>query len=187
MAELFQLNLDRIIKALGLKEQIGRELRDGVVMVLDVTRFIDLQTAATPAPTVPPLALKTRVIPIAQPAAGADWTFTVANGVRWNLRLIHAKLVTTTAVSHEVEITVTDSDGNAGQFVNLNATAAAAATYFFGWVFGGSNDQVFNSRFRMALPPMNLRQGTTVNVQSALAAGDQWSQVFAIVEETVDA
>lgn len=56
MPEIYKLDLNQLVKALGLHDQFVRELsNDGIIPVLDVTRFVT-GALTTPAPSPTPLA-----------------------------------------------------------------------------------------------------------------------------------
>ncbi len=118
-----------------------------------------------------------------QPAAGADWSFVPSNGDRVKLLSITAKLTTAVAVAtREVDLTVTDTQGNLIGLDRASASQVASLTYSYSWRpsdvsygFTTGDTVVANSCPGFFLPP-----GTTVaSSTGAIAAADQWSSVVA--------
>lgn len=126
-----------------------------------------------------------QVIPVAAPAAGAQWTKAVPGDQAWIIRSVLAKLVTSgVAGTRSIALTFDDQ-------TNVFAAATAAATQITGltqtyaWMtdFGPNAVGVAGGFVSSALPELVLPPGFRINsAASAFDAGDQWSGIFLLVE-----
>lgn len=187
--ELYHLNIDKLIRALGLRENFNRELAEGVVLTLDITKYIDPTIDATLTAPIVPTKI-TRVVLVPTPSIGGEWTLNVPAGVRWNVRMIDATLTNVTLIAKFCDLIITDAAGNATNHLAQFGIAAAAATQFFSFIFSGVNDNQqprgAGAVTRMAVAPMELGGGSSIRSSSGVSATDQWSAIRAIVEEIPD-
>lgn len=126
-----------------------------------------------------------RVIQVAQPAAGLDFTATVPAMARWRVQCLQAQLLTSAVVANRVpHLVITDGQGHTmynfpspGNQVPSTTFQYSAGTTIVTTQFDGA--QV------LVLPyPMKLLQGWTIGMLStALQAGDQWSNIVIHVKE----
>jgi hypothetical protein len=130
-----------------------------------------------------------RAVPIANPAAGADWSAAVPTPYSW--RLISASALLTTAAgggNRTVRGLLQDGLLNIlwqGCAQTVHA-GGLAVQYSFGCV-GYSVPAVVTTGY-VALPcGVNLPAGFRFGVSTAgLAAGDQWSNIYLLVEQWID-
>lgn len=127
-----------------------------------------------------------RIIDVAQPAAGADWSTVVPGGVMWHLESV-AALFTSSAVAGNRSIRLR-ANGDGRVLASLGATGviAASLTHTISWVrgagystnLGGPGGQT------MGLWEMLLQPAWTVG-PSTLAGdvGDQWTAIELYVIE----
>jgi len=125
------------------------------------------------------------VVPVDEPAAGADWSLTVPAGHLYHLVAVYGILTTDANVANRRPfLGFTD-----GQVTYLTippvAAIAASTTEYLNWTEHGD---AYNSApcQMMGLPELTLEPGwtiapTTVNVQ----VGDQWSSVALLVIDTM--
>lgn len=125
---------------------------------------------------------------VTNPAAGADWTFTVPNQSRMRVTSFNANFTASAAVANR-QVTVSVDDGANIYWqhdVAVNITAGQA-----GSIFGTGTNATTGANpllLSVVLPPnLNLPAGhrirsNTVNIQ----AGDQWSAIWFGVEEWLD-
>ncbi len=180
--EVFRLNLERLMRALGAKENLDRELQDGITMVIDVSQFLDgaLTGPAGSAGAVSPLL---RYIAAPAVAAGADWSISVPAGVRWRVVYLSGRLTTAVAVANrQPNMTVTTpiptTLGHLSPFVQ-----AASLTVTWKW-FPGAPDFSAQGVNDVAFPPESVLGGFSIGpVTAALQAADQWDQMGALFEE----
>ncbi len=125
----------------------------------------------------------------ANPAAGADWTFTVAAGQRLRLESLSAQLVAANAgVARAVELIVDDGvnvllrvAANATQPINTTARYSIGALSTPSTII--ATDLIINIPTPLILEPGWRVRTNTVNINPA----DQWSAIWLNVEEWLDA
>jgi hypothetical protein len=127
-----------------------------------------------PAPVVQ------RVVPIASPAAGADWSVTVPGESTWALASVSATLVTSAVAGARAPIfTVTDGSSVLWR-VAPGTTQATALTVTYSWLpeMGAPDTTITGGQLQVALPPTYLQPGNVFRVATALLdVGDQWSAI----------
>lgn len=127
-----------------------------------------------------------RIIPIASPAAGNEWSITVPGGSIWSPIGITYRLVCSAAAANRVS-TVAFTDGST-TFGQCSPSVLQVATQSFryslwrglgqGSVSAGASIQV------ASLPELWLPSGFTIaSLTSAIDVADQYSAVALIVEE----
>jgi hypothetical protein len=118
------------------------------------------------------------------PAAGADWTFTVPAGKVWEVISAFAVLVTDATVANRAARLVV-GDGVA-TFLSIAPAGvqAASLTYRYAWVAVGVAYQTANGQVA-ALPRLVLEPGWTLGTSTeGLVAGDNWGVPSLLVLET---
>lgn len=127
-----------------------------------------------------------RVQPVAQPAAGADWSVTVPAGVLWELLAVRGLFTASAAVANRVPVLGFGSEGvTAAQVpVAANITAGQAITVTWAQVGAALAFGLFQI---VPLPRVILEPGDTIGTATgAIDVGDQWSAVrLWLVETTV--
>jgi len=126
-----------------------------------------------------------RVFPVAQPAAGAEWTLTVPDRVTFRILSIRAQLVTDANAANRLVRGLVTSP--AGQFVyhtEAGLVQIASLTRQYCWS-NNPYDLAALSPFRQLPLPADLwlrSQFTFTPSTQALQATDQWSGITALVE-----
>ena len=124
---------------------------------------------------------------IANPAAGAEWTFTVPAGQVMEILSLHWVLATSAAVANRVSgFEILDGAGNVVGIWRGGAVQAASLTenYSIG-PFDGQSDP--NGNFGAIIVPapqgLHLPAGFTIrSLSQNLQAGDQYSQIWMAIE-----
>jgi hypothetical protein len=133
-----------------------------------------------------------RLISVAQPATGAEWTLTVQNGARWRVMAIESKLVTAVAVANRIsKVQYFDGISGLSFYTAVPDQAVAAATTAQICAAPGANTTIPElATVNQALPIDLVLSGlnpTTINsLTTGLQAGDQYSSVSVLVEEWLD-
>lgn len=181
-AEVFRLNLERLVRALGLKENLSRVLDDDIKMVVDVSQFLDQALTGLPG-NIGAASPLLRYVALANPAAGADWLITVPAGVRWRVLYLSGLLTTSAALGNRIpNMTVTTPiPTTLGHFSPFVQGPSSAVTWKW---FPGAPDVSLNNVNDAAFPPESVLGGFTVGpITGGLAAADQWSALGALFEE----
>ena len=123
-------------------------------------------------------------VPVADPAAGADWSAQVPAGVLWRPVAVRATLITSADVADRLPVLAVDT-GN-GTFLSIPATAVQAASlaWLYSWPVHGNAYQV--TTYAVAgIPELVLQAGWSLGVATDnLQAADQWSGITLHVVET---
>lgn len=131
-----------------------------------------------------------RVIPVASPAAGAEWAVVVPGGVIWYVQSVTAILTTSAAgVVRSSVLQLFDGERVLGQFPSGGSQAATTAVAQT-WAKGITTNPLAAATRPIAagfpsvplLPSWQMRVTTTL-----LDVGDQWSGIFAYVLEVIEA
>jgi hypothetical protein len=123
---------------------------------------------------------------IANPAAGADWTFKAPGGFYWRITSIVARLVTSAAVANRV---LTLRAGDQTNFWYAQETPLAVpqnTTVDFCAHTGGGGTSGTALTLVLALPSeglLLLPGNQLVSVTTAIDVADQWSDVIAMLDE----
>jgi hypothetical protein len=130
---------------------------------------------------------------ITTPAAGADFTINVPNFMRWRIISLRATLVTSAAVANRAAILQFNNAGN----VLYNACAAnlQAASLTVGYSWGAGVTTLLATvgattpNAETSIPvDLTLSAGMTItSTTQNIQAADQWSAIFMLIEENVDA
>jgi hypothetical protein len=128
-------------------------------------------------------------VTVGNPAAGADWTFTVPNAVRWRINSIAAVLTTSATVASRLpQLTVQD----VGALTTYKAAANSLITASLVTLVAAAPASIGSS---VAVPPAQavliptpsdfiVEAGWIIQTNTvALQAGDQWSSININVEE----
>lgn len=118
-----------------------------------------------------------RTVALANPAAGADWSYTVTQvGL---LVAAHAILATSAVVANRVpNLSLFDAGGNVMAEVASPSAQTAGITWRYSW-FGGTTQEQNNGRVVIPLP-LSLVLGVGFRfaiATSGLDVGDQWSNI----------
>lgn len=133
-----------------------------------------------------------RVITVAVPATGAEWTQTVQNGARWRIMGIEAKLITAVAVAARVpKVQFFDTLSSLPFYTAVPSQAVAAATTVQVCAAPGAASSAPElTTVNQALPTDMILSGlnpTTISsLTSLLQAGDAYTNISLFVEEWLD-
>ncbi len=120
----------------------------------------------------------------ADPAAGADWTFTVPAGAVWEIVAAYAVLVTdATVVSRAARLVVNDG---VADFLSIAPAdvQTESLTYRYAWLGVGAAYRAANGQV-VALPRLVLEPGWTFGTSTeGIVAGDNWGVPRLYVLET---
>lgn len=127
-----------------------------------------------------------RTIRIDDPAAGTDWILQAQGRAYWRIVSLVARLVTSATIATRV-VSLIGDDG-ARTWYRQNATAGQAEnnTFDYAAIAGSPITAGLPTLVSFALPHdgLLLLPGFRLRVlTSALAAGDQWSAITALVDE----
>ncbi|HWY55752.1 MAG TPA: hypothetical protein VNZ03_14890 [Terriglobales bacterium] len=126
-----------------------------------------------------------RIITLASPAVGLDWSAPVPATARWRVNAVQAQLATSAVVANRVpHIIITD--GQAHTVYNVpSLTNQVAATTFVYSAGATVVTAFFDSAVVMALPyPLKMLQNWTIaSLTTGIQAGDQWSNIVLFVKE----
>lgn len=128
----------------------------------------------------------TRPALVAQPAAGADWSYRVDGGTWQRIQLVRALLTTSVVVANRAPVfSISDPDGLPfWQWAPTAAQAAGAALAYSAAPLGGLADHVAGGVSDFSIPSLWLPAGWSFRVTTALLdAGDQWSAIRLVVDE----
>lgn len=127
-----------------------------------------------------------RVIPVANPAPGAETSILVPGGVVWKVQSLFVRLATSAVVANRfVNILIGDSTST---FFRLGGIAAqtASTTLIYDWTvdwgdhLSGTSNTVFNQPF----PNFPILGGWTIStLTSSIDVADQYSQIALYVLE----
>jgi hypothetical protein len=185
MPEIFALSLTKLTQALGLRENLARELDDDVKMVIDISRFLDTGLALTTPGSIPSPPFSQN-IGIPNPAAGADFTFTAPVGVSWRIKYISGILSTSAVVAtRQPRFTFTDPFpiplGITGEH---SQAASLIVTYLW---YPGANFLDGSGLPLLVkvqpIPDIILSGGNIIaSLTQNLQAGDTWTAIGIMVE-----
>lgn len=117
---------------------------------------------------------------VANPAAGADWSFTPDSRAALEIKAVCAVFTSSAAVANRVpSLKITDGVETVAVIPPPNAQAASLAETYT-WIAGGASStpgagfpQVCALPLKIILPPGFVISGQTTNIQAA----DQWSAI----------
>jgi hypothetical protein len=124
----------------------------------------------------------------ANPGAGADWTMTVPTNARWRLNSLNAQFVTAVAVATRIPAFIIDDGANVLFEVEPVVGELAASTEQYSLCPGGGSQDGANVSSVLPLPgDFFLHAGWRIRTSTAaIQAADQWSNIWAGVEEWID-
>lgn len=127
-----------------------------------------------------------RVVKVANPAAGTDWSVAVPSGVMWRLATGVATFTASAAVANRFPgLSFVTSDGMIFRSPDGNAIAANVVSNRT-YVCNGINAQTINNGqwSEVAVPDVWIPSGTLVSSNTtAMDVADQWSNINLYVEE----
>lgn len=125
-------------------------------------------------------------VPVAQPAAGAEWSQAVPAGVAWEVLSVAEVLVASAVVANRSpSVQAVDPNGTGALRIPAGVTAAAGSTNRISFA-AGYGDHLNSGAFSAGLPdpPIFVPAGWSLSsLTSALDVGDQYSAVILIVRE----
>lgn len=133
----------------------------------------------TPATTPAAGAGMSAAATVANPAAGADWTYTVPAGVTQSLISVRAVLTTgATAPTAPVILRITSPTGQIIADVAALSTQATGVAVTYMWSAGAQSTSSTNFQ-QMSLPTgLRLLPGSTIQtITAGIVATDQWSAI----------
>lgn len=127
-----------------------------------------------------------RVVTVANPAAGSDWSLFVPGGVVWQVQSILTRFNTNATVANRVPaIVIGDGSNNVMRVSGANA-ATASNTHRYCWMktFGVSNGPDVSNAMSTSFPDVPIPGGWQIQVvTTGLQAGDAWTEIaFYVVE-----
>lgn len=169
-----------IIRGQGTNAYIARNLIDAYVTTQTNSGWPESDNYE---PTAPMGML--RAFNLGNPVAGADFGMQVQVGRRWEVHAINATLQTSaTAANRQPVFQITDGAGHVMHNTQFSGTQAASLTYQYSAAEG--DPIALNAPFEMGPLPHTclLFQGWTISSLTAnIQAGDQWSAIWALVQE----
>jgi len=125
---------------------------------------------------------------LGNPAAGADFTFTVANAERNQIMSVHAVLTTAVAAANrQVQFIVDDGATTLYATTPGPVQAASLAWDYTGAGFGYAPTQALTSVSVHVDPNLVLQQGWRIrSATTAIQAADQWSAIRVTVRQWID-
>lgn len=126
-----------------------------------------------------------RPIKIAQPSAGAEFTFTVPGEQALRVISVTGQLVTSAVAANRAAALVIGSPDGTVITVEQPAVVTASLTTLFCWADGVSGDaaSLVNGRLTAGIGEYVLPAGYTISSSTgALDAGDQWQNVLVWAE-----
>lgn len=122
--------------------------------------------------------LRATTIPIANPAAGADWTYTCSNRALHPPFSIRHTFVTSAAVATRFPGIRIQTPAGQWRYWYPVATQAAGVTRYWQWANGGIAEWNSNSYYHVPLPPLELPDASIIQTAtSAMDAADQYSNI----------
>lgn len=125
-----------------------------------------------------------QVVPVQQPAAGAQWTWSAERGHLMRLTTVHARLTTNaTAGTRRPRLRVRDPNGRTLLTVPAPTVISTTATATYEWLVGSGH--AYNGGGHMVMPLVDtiFPPNCTVDVATiGMAAGDAWTVVTLMVE-----
>jgi hypothetical protein len=121
----------------------------------------------------------------ANPGAGADWTYTLAGNVRQRIQSFSSQLTTSATAGNRLIQLVVDDGVNTVWAASAPAAVAASTTQTFTGAGSNSPTGAVTTIFSVVIPP-DLVLTTGMRIRSStvgLLAGDQWANIWLLVEE----
>jgi hypothetical protein len=127
-----------------------------------------------------------RIVQIAKPAAGKDFTFTTSESMLWGIVSLTTKLVTSAQVAKRVPaLEIKDGDGNPLMVIAGSQELAESSTRRITFAQGvASNSTLAGAGDTIGLPRMLLLPGYSVaTVTTGVQTEDQYESTFLWIEE----
>lgn len=190
-----RVNLDAgaLARALGdqtLESRAPGGLAEIILPTLDISAFLSADqspVASSDLNWVPFGQGRVRGITLANPAAGADFSFTVPAGSGWTIESLYAHFVASATVANRVpRLVVRDPSAVTWVFMPSNAAITASQGADLTWL-KASNDRQAPAgllEWLVNMPPIFIPPGwQLLTITNAIAAGDQWSAIKLMVRE----
>lgn len=120
---------------------------------------------------------------VAQPAAATDWSVSVPSGLVWRVRSLSARFASSSTVATRVfNVIVKDSGGNIlyEQFVTSQTASSTGQISAAPNVTTQANASIATGQ----IPEMVLPEGATIGFNTLnISTGDQWSNIYLLVEQ----
>lgn len=128
-----------------------------------------------------------RTIQQANPAAGADLTFTASFNQKLTITSINAQFVTSAAVATRIVELIVDDGANVMFRIGASITQAAGLTVAYTMASLGTATATVATDAQINLPPgLQLAPGWRIRTNTAaIQAGDQWSNIILNAEEWI--
>lgn len=126
-----------------------------------------------------------KIVNVPDPVAGEEWTLTVPGDQIWRIESLVARLVTSAVVANRRAVLRADDQQDVWYAALATADQAASQTMRYGAFAGASPNGLAGVMGTIALPTSGLvlLPGYRLfTVTANLDAGDQWSQVRALVQ-----
>lgn len=123
----------------------------------------------------------------ANPAAGADWTYTVPVSRRQRIQSLSSTLVTSAAAANRDVQLIVDDGVNVVWQMSAPAAVVAATTQVFSATGTNLPTGIITTTTTLVLPPgLVLQNGHRIRTATTgIQAGDQWSNIFLMIEDWV--
>lgn len=124
------------------------------------------------------------VVPVPQPVAGAEWTWTGPTDRLLSLSTVYGKLVSsTTAGVRRPSLVIKNRNDTVLARIDATATQGATKTHHWTWAKGVTNTVATTVGLLLPLPDIMLPGASTISVTTvAIAATDQWETVALLVK-----
>lgn len=128
-------------------------------------------------------------VAVANPAAGADWSFTIPTGSRMRFRAGGAQLVTSATVATRATGFHATDGVTEYMFAPAVQTQAASLTVRYDYLPGATAVALVGTQTSISLPsdPIFPAGHTIGSATGGIQAGDQWSGIEFCVEEWINA
>ena len=126
---------------------------------------------------------------VVAPAPGADWSVTVGADFRWHVLAVSAQLATSAAAANrDPSIVFKDPSGNVYVRLPVYAVQTASQTLQYTWARNGPTIQSQSGFAQaVAMTSVPLLGGWSIStVTTNIAAADQWSNIFMVIEQYDD-
>lgn len=141
------------------------------------------------AELIPSTQGRIRIVTVANPAVGADWTTTMPVRVRWELIAVRGQYVADANVANRDPALRIDSGATIMYEAPVDRQINAGETRRLSWgagvgVISSGNGLVYNGSIPVGLMLNNAMKILTVTNQ--IQIGDQWSGVVLVVREWIE-
>jgi hypothetical protein len=126
---------------------------------------------------------------VGNPAAGADWSFTIPAGLQMILRSLRCRLTTSAAVANRIPLFSANDGAGHGYYEGAVNSVVAASLAFDLMAFHGATGTVISTQAWAGLPfEMRMLPGHVIQSQTgAIQAADQYSAIVLLFEQFISA